>query len=237
MLHNLLTDLNIQNHIGRCDVIVTLNLANETLDVSLYPNLKITVLRNQAPKGFGTNHNAAFCYCKTPCFIVLNPDIRMPESRTLLNLTNQLEPKKGVLAPLVLNSAGEMEDSVRDNLSPLSLLFRAFGFRKRLQLDKKTPSGIQFYWLAGMCLVFNASAYRHVGGFDERYFLYCEDYDVCARLYLSGYSVSITSGVSVIHDAQRNSHRSFRHLRWHVASLFRVWFSVPFWSITLGIHR
>lgn len=234
MLHHLLTDLNDQDGIERCHIVVTLNLANEPLDVTVYPNLKITVLRNPVPKGFGANHNAAFSYCDSPWFIVLNPDIRLPEYRTVLKLTSQPAVTTGLLAPIVINSAGTVEDSVRQNLSPWSLLGRAFGLRKRNLPDGTAYRGRPFYWLAGMCLVVNTDAFRHIGGFDERYFLYCEDYDLSARLYLAGYSIGVASEVSVIHDAQRDSHRSFRHLRWHIESLVRVWLSMPFWLVMLA---
>jgi GT2 family glycosyltransferase len=88
-----------------------------------------------------------------------------------------------------------------------------------------------FFWVAGMFLLMRATAYREIGGFDERFFLYCEDYDVCARMRRAGYSIVLAPATLAVHDAQRGSLRSMRHLRWHVASLFRVWTSSAFWWV------
>jgi GT2 family glycosyltransferase len=94
-------------------------------------------------------------------------------------------------------------------------------------------AGQPFYWLAGMFLLARADAFQAVGGFDERFFLYCEDYDLCARFYGAGYALASVPAASAVHDAQRDSHRAFKYLRWHVGSLLKVWTSRAFWRVTL----
>ena len=91
--------------------------------------------------------------------------------------------------------------------------------------------GRPFYWLAGMFLMVRAAAFTAVGGFDERYFLYCEDYDLSARLFNAGYPIAQVQAARAVHDAQRDSHRSLRHLKLHVVSLLKVWTSVAFWRV------
>ncbi len=238
-MRRLLDDLKAQQCIDECRVVLTLNLSDEFFDPSEHQDLKLTVIRNGMPKGFGTNHNTAFEHCDSPWFVVLNPDIRLPDHLALEALIGGDSPSAalGLLAPLVLNSGGTMEDSVRTNLTPWSLLKRLRGQRKSYRPQGPACVGQPFFWLAGMFLVINAAAYRHVGGFDERFFLYCEDYDLCARLYLGGYSLALRDDVRVVHDAQRDSHRSTRHLRWHLGSLIRVWLSPNFWRITARLSR
>jgi GT2 family glycosyltransferase len=235
MLRALLSDLSDQQQIGECRVVVTLNLAGEEFKVDDYPLLNITLTCNETPKGFGANHNAAFTYCDSPWFIVLNPDIRLPEPTILRRLISGTPmTSDGIRAPLVGNSEGGLEDSVRGNLSPLSLALRFLGKRDAHSPEGQSKPGRPFYWVAGMCMVVSSQAYKRIGGFDERLFLYCEDYDLCVRAYLAGYSTDLIKNVRVIHDAQRDSHRSFRHLRWHVASLLRVWTSVAFWKLAFS---
>jgi GT2 family glycosyltransferase len=137
-----------------------------------------------------------------------------------------------LLAPRVLGADGTPEDAVRANLTPLSLLTR-HGLQKRKALQPSEPAcrGRRFYWLAGMFMLLRSTAYRAVGGFDERFFLYCEDYDLCARLYLAGNAIMLVEQASVIHEAQRDSRRSSKHLRWHLQSLGRVWRSRAFWRV------
>ena len=76
-------------------------------------------------------------------------------------------------------------------------------------------------WVAGMLLMFRAPVYAELSGFDERYFLYYEDVDLCRRLRKRGYEVRLVPSVSAVHDARRESRRSLRHMRWHLASVLR----------------
>jgi GT2 family glycosyltransferase len=81
-----------------------------------------------------------------------------------------------------------------------------------------------------MCLLLRSDAYRMVGGFDERYHLYCEDVDLCLRLRVAGWSLRQVESATVIHAAQRASHRSLPYLGWHVSSLLKLWTSRVYWS-------
>lgn len=236
LLGALLDDLDAEPALAGAQVVVTLNIP-EPFEPGRWAKLAITVLRNEAPKGFGANHNAAFAHCTTPWFVILNPDLRLVAGQpfTVLVAAAARAPRIGVIAPRIDNAAGAREDSVRSNLTPWSLVRRRL-IGDRALADAQVPArqGAPFFWLAGMCLMFDAAAWRAIGGFDERFFLYGEDYDISARLYLAGYTLVVEPSVAVCHDAQRDSHRSTRHLRWHLASLLRIWTSSAFWRVTLG---
>lgn len=231
MLRNLLSDLARQSAAAELYVIVTLNLADEALEPSEFPNLRLVVLRNAQPKGFGANHNAAFMQCRTPWFLIVNPDIRLPEVDVIARLVRAATSVGGLTAPQVTNSAGVPEDSIRRNLTPWSLVRRASGRDREPLSVRATRRGIPFFWIAGMFLVTDSGAFRSVGGFDERFFLYCEDYDLCVRLYNQGFPLTVIDDIRVIHDAQRDSHRSRKHLKWHLTSLMKVWTSGAFWRL------
>lgn len=138
-----------------------------------------------------------------------------------------LDKDAGVAAPLILNAEGMIEDSARKFPIPLSLLGKALGIRKRL--DYEIGNQLLFPdWLGGMFLLFPSSIYRKMNrGFDERFFLYYEDVDLCARLYLSGYRAALNPGVSVVHDARRTSHKKIKYLVLHLTSMFRFLLSRP----------
>jgi GT2 family glycosyltransferase len=53
--------------------------------------------------------------------------------------------------------------------------------------------------------------------------MYGEDVDACLRLQLAGWGLAVEPGARVMHVAQRNSRRNAQHLRWHLASLWRLW--------------
>lgn len=229
----LLNDLDLLPSLRGAVVVITLNLLNEQLDTTRIRHLRIELIRNTNPKGFGANHNEAFRRCETEWFGVLNPDLRVTDD-VFSELLAAVVDNAGIalVAPRVLNSAGGIEDSVRENLTPWSILKRTLTPHPR----PRPPAGKGFRWYAGMFYLIRSSAYAALGGFDERYFLYCEDYDLCARMYLEGRQLVHMPSVTVVHDAQRNSHRSGRHLRLHLASLLRVWRSTPVWRIAMALR-
>ncbi|NMM78839.1 glycosyl transferase, partial [Acidovorax sp. SRB_24] len=77
-------------------------------------------------------------------------------------------------------------------------------------------------WVNAACLVLPTSAWGAVGGFDEAYFMYCEDVDLCLRLRLAGLAL-VRVSKRVLHAGERASHRRWAHLRWHLISLLHLW--------------
>jgi GT2 family glycosyltransferase len=95
-------------------------------------------------------------------------------------------------------------------------------FTKGAKPDYANDQGaIEVDWVAGMFMLFTAEAYRAVGGFDERYFLYYEDVDICRRLRARGNKIVYEPAVPVIHEARRASRRDPRLMRMHAASALR----------------
>lgn len=234
LLDSLLHDLEGCQDLSGVAVIVTLNVREEMFDASIFPSLQLYVIRNDAPRGFGANHNRAFSMCRTSWFIILNPDLKVTDSACFRKLlaAGESVPCAALLAPLIRNSTGEIEDAVRTNLGLVSLIRRTL-HRDEVRPDTAVPAmrGAPFYWLAGMFLLINARVFRELSGFDERFFLYCEDYDLSARVFNAGYSILQVPSAEVVHDAQRDSHRSFKHLKLHIASLMKVWSSSAFWRV------
>lgn len=231
MIDNLLRDLARQTAASEIAVVLTQNIAEADPQAECSGGLSLDIRRNARPKGFGTNHNTALAGCRSDWVLIVNPDIRIPDATAIERLLKVHDGRAGVIAPMVRNGSGQREDSVRVNLDPLSLLQRRLGSRRT---KAHSTDDRQFRWVAGMFLVLPLDVWRLVGGFDERFFLYCEDYDLCARVALSGRSIVVDESVTVIHDAQRASHRSWRFLRWHITSLVKVWASSAFWRVWLS---
>ena len=81
------------------------------------------------------------------------------------------------------------------------------------------PRDIELF--TGGAVLLRAEFLRQVGVFDERYFMYYEDVDLCRRLRRSGFDVKLVPAAKAVHDAHRQSHRNARHLLWHLASMLR----------------
>lgn len=175
---------------------------------------------NRQPKGFGANHNIAFVRCRTQLFCVANPDVRLHNDPFPALIAELKEHHAAVAGPLVRSPNGDIEDSARRFPTFLRLMRKAvFGSAGP---DYPTDNGsMNVDWIAGMFMLFSASAFRAVQGFDESYFLYYEDVDICRRLWRNGLSVLYEPRVEVIHDARRASRRNIRLAVQHIRSGLR----------------
>lgn len=191
----------------------------------------VTVVWNVAPKGFGANHNAAFRRAKGEWFCVMNPDIRLPENPFPVLLAEIARQPAAVIAPAVLTPEGALADSVRRFPAPLSLAGKMLGVGDGRYPFSVGDNTFTADWVAGMFMLFRAEVFRSVGGFDESFFLYYEDVDICARLWKAGHRVLACPRARVVHDARRTSRCNLRYMRWHAASMARYlakhWLRLP----------
>lgn len=230
LLEALLADLDrcCKTHV--LEVLLTLNLPEvlpfDTGDFS-FP---VIAHANPAPKGFAENHNRAFARSAGQFFCVMNPDIRLDEDPFRALLECLKDASIGVAAPLVVGESGAAEDSARRFPTPFRILCKALGGCKGG--DYFVKDEVVFPdWVGGMFMLFRREVFEKLGGFDQRYFLYYEDVDLCARLRLRGYAAALCPDARVVHHAQRSSHRSIRYLRWHLTSMIRFFCSPPFLKI------
>lgn len=226
--------------LGRSDfeVVLTLNLPEDLAIDSSALSFPFTLIQNSVPKTFAENHNAAFAASCGHYFVVLNPDIRLTSDPfDALQMLLQKNPNS-VCAPLIMNESGMLEDSARNFPTPLFLVKKLFGkiFNARLasdfvpsENDVSTPD-----WVAGMFIAVPRNIYSSLHGLDERYRMYYEDVDFCARARLAGCKILLDGHVKVTHEAQRDSHRKLRYLAWHLSSALRFFTSKVFLKIQLN---
>jgi N-acetylglucosaminyl-diphospho-decaprenol L-rhamnosyltransferase len=206
------------------EIILTLNIPEDECFISGFSFPSLFVIRNAYPKGFGANHNFSFKKSSGKFFLVINPDIRFYKLQLDCLLQKFSTAKVGVCGPAVYSREGKLEDSVRKFPTLLGLLKRRLPWARSLDyLEQKEAFFVD--WLAGMFLIFSREAFQSVNGFDERYFMYMEDVDICKRLKSSGWSICYEPSAKVIHDARRASHKSFRHLWWHLRSIYVYFFN------------
>lgn len=175
---------------------------------------------NTYAKGFGANHNEAFKHCNTSFFCVANPDVRLLNDPFQELLASMDDPQVGLVAPSVIDPSGNLEDSARYFPTPTNLVAKMLHLDEgRYPVAGEVPLSVE--WVAGMFMLFRAEAFRDIGGFDEGFFLYYEDVDICARLWKAGWKVKLHPGVRIIHAAQRSSRRNPRYMAWHLSSMAR----------------
>ena len=218
-LQVLLHELAAQGPCNLRHLIITHNLPAPGLAVSPDWSFQVSQIHNAEPRGFGANHNQAFQHCSTPFFGVMNPDLdHLPRQLWPRLVELASPPAVGLAYPVLLNLDGTVQDSEREVPTPLSLLKR---YTHRPPVPRRD-------WANAACWVLRREVWQQLGGFDEGYFLYCEDVDFCLRARLAGYPL-VRAETVVEHAAQRASSRSWRHLYWHIRSLVRLWASSAFW--------
>ena len=234
-------------------IIVTLNVPEKRPD---WDDPCLQVICNEKPRGFGSNHNHAFSLCRSRYFCVINPDIDLTECfeagkpgdgasapdasyrvKTIFDtLANTLLapdlPKVGVAYPAQCRADGSKLNYARALVTPAALLARKIkhfaGFATKNH--SAAPD-----WASGAFLVFSSDVFAALKGFDARYFMYCEDVDICLRTQLLGYALG-AAPVSVTHHAQQRTLKSVQHLAWHVRSLLRLWNSDAYHQY-MAIHK
>jgi len=201
-------------------VVLTINIPEVDLLAELSWNFPIERIANAAPKGFGANHNAAFGHCETAWFLVLNPDMRF-DSDVLGPLLDLAAPDGALLTPRILEPGKPEPEQHRAIVTPWEIVMR-----KRPGYRRPTVP----HWIPGLFMLFRSPVYRQINGFDEtRFYMYGEDFDICARTRLAGWKLQVAEGLLAMHDAQRASHRGRQHLYWHISSLLKIWVSTAFW--------
>jgi len=198
-------------------VVVTLNVPEEP---PADAGLPMWILRNDAVKGFGANHNQALRDSTDEFLCILNPDVRLPADPFPPLLDALRDAKAGLAAPRVLATDGTVENSARRFPTFWSLACKALGAAPTLDYPDTTQVTSPD-WVAGMFMLAKREAFESVDGFDERYFLYYEDVDLCRRLRGKGYDIRLAPAARIVHDARRTSHRNLRYLGWHLRSVAR----------------
>jgi N-acetylglucosaminyl-diphospho-decaprenol L-rhamnosyltransferase len=186
------------------------------------PRTDITLIKNTIQRGFGANHNHAFKHCNADLFCVVNPDIELltePFS-SLINAFRDLNA--GLTYPSQIDMNSAPLDFERELVKPTSIIKRHL----LRQIDQHNYSK-PVHWVSGAFMMFKSSVFKNLGGFDERYFMYCEDVDICLRMQLAGYKLA-RADATVIHHTQRQTLKNPQHLAWHIRSLLRLWNSAAY---------
>jgi N-acetylglucosaminyl-diphospho-decaprenol L-rhamnosyltransferase len=221
LLRPLLGDLEAVATDTSIEIIITRNIP-EIIDHAALPrNCSVRIIENDHPLGFGHNHNNAFAVSKGKYYCVMNPDIRLQGNPFLHLMQILLDERVAIVAPKIVEPGGGAADSVRPFPTLLGLVKR-FAAKEKV-IKERTPftAETRVDWIAGMFLMFRSDEYATLGGFDRRYFLYCEDVDICARAWKSHKTVVLCPQVKALHEAQRTSHKKLRYFKWHLVSYLR----------------
>ena len=206
------------------------NSANDLLRYQ-FISPQLEYIFNGRNLGYGAGHNLAIqkAMGKSKYHLVLNPDVEFKPS-ILNSLFNFMELNKevGLTMPKVFYKNGQTQYLCKKIPSPADLILRRFlprslqsMFKKNLEqyeLKHKDYNNImEVPNLSGCFMFIRTDIFSSVGLFDERYFLYLEDTDLCRRIN-EDYRTVYFPKVSIIHGYSKASYKSFRLMKLHLQS-------------------
>ena len=197
-----------------------------------FPDLEVVVPGRNL--GYGAAANRGVAATTTPRIVVSNPDLEVRPG-TLATLAGALDaqPERALVGPLIRTASGDRYPSARHFPSlvdagghallgifvPTNRFTRSY---QRNDLDQATGPPVVVDWVSGACFLVRRSAFEQVGGFDESYFMYAEDVDLCWRLGRKGWSVAYVPEAEVTHrQGVSTDHHPYRMILEHHRSLLR----------------
>jgi len=175
-----------------------------------FPSVEVIALQKNV--GFGAANNQAIRRATAPLVLLLNSDAVVPPG-AIDGLVARLEATGAVaIGPRLVDERGHPEVSFGRMLSPIVefvqrsrvRVSRRGGARARRYVDRLLARERDVDWVSGACLLMRRTAALDAGLFDERFFLYEEDVDLCAALRARGGRVVFTPAVTITHLGGRS---------------------------------
>ena len=222
---------------GVAEIVVVDNGSSDgSLAALAADNGKARIVRAGRNLGYGTAANRGAATLAEPFVLIANPDVVIdPGAVDVLAGTLEAEPDVAVVGPSIHDPGGALYPSARSFPSftvgaghALVGLFWPDNRWTRRYRDSATLErpvagrAREADWVSGACCVVRREAFETVGGFDEGYFMYVEDLDLCWRLRRAGWRVLYAPAAVVVHHQGLSAAtRPFRMLAAHHRSTLR----------------
>ena len=202
----------------------------------------VEIVAGQGNVGYGRANNLALARVRSDLHLVMNPDVELAED-ALVAAARSLaaHPEVVLLAPSVSGDDGGVQYLCKRYPSVWVLFLRGFApralrerFAARLDdYEMRDAIGARFLpgvpLASGCFMLLRTAAARAAGGFDPRYFMYFEDYDLSLRMAAQG-TVAYEPAVRIVHHGGEAARKGWRHVGWFVRSAWRF-FSRHGWKL------
>jgi len=178
----------------------------------------VDLIESGGNRGYGGAANLGVAEATEEWVLVVNPDIAFEtESVDELLTVADRWPKSGAVGPRIHTGDGMLYPSARELPSlgrgighaALGWVWPSNPWTASYRRERGTPVEGVAGWLSGACLMVRREAFKAVGGFDEGYFMYFEDTDLCERLGRAGWDIVYAPSATVVHHG---GHATSRHL-------------------------
>ena len=172
--------------------------------VNKFDNINLIVPNKNL--GYGKANNLGVSFARTPYILIINPDIVLNEKSIEQLYNSFIENIKnvGVLGPSLYDS--EMK---RRTNGSISYIKKIKGKNINKSLNNLPEGNISCDFLVGCCLFMQRSFFVKLGGFDNNYFMYFEDNDLCDRIIKDGKTVMEIPSAKIIHLENLSSKKNF----------------------------
>ncbi|MNK71875.1 N-acetylglucosaminyl-diphospho-decaprenol L-rhamnosyltransferase [compost metagenome] len=148
--------------------------------------------------GFGAACNLGAAHLGTGDILLLNPDAAITaENLAIMKAALLEDPTVGIVGPLIRDAEGGMELSWGEDPTLMTEWRRK---RAHAKPEEGTDTLGAVDWVTGGCCLIRRDVWEMIGGFDERYFLYFEDLDLCRRIRQAGYAVRFEPRAEALHS-------------------------------------
>ena len=219
---------------------------------------RLQIILNTTNLGFAMACNQGAELANNDQLLFLNPDCQMSNGALGRMITNlQASKDIAMVGGLLLNPDGSEQGGGRRAIpTPWRSFVRAFGLSK---LTKRWPKLFDDFYLheqplpdasidveaiSGACILIKSSVFHELGGWDEGYFLHCEDLDLCLRSKRAGYRTLFVPDAPVIHYQGACSKPKPLFVEWHkhcgMIRFYKKFFLHQYpgplwWLVTLGV--
>ena len=179
----------------------------------------VRLIRNEQNVGFARGVNQGIAATRAPGVLIMNPDCRLDAGAIEILLAElNAHPSCAIVGPRILDPDGAVQGSARGDPDMLTGVFGRTGALRRLLpwlpvAQRNVVAGtaadgegsIVVDWVSGACMLARREALDAVSGFDERYFMYWEDADLCRRLRGRGFHIRYVPAAVAVHSVGRSS--------------------------------
>lgn len=150
--------------------------------------------------GYGSGNNLGISYVKTEYALILNPDLSIDEKNlNALVKTIQNYPKAMIVGANIYDTRLRKFERSYD-----------WTWRYTSELNIEPDGDLSAMWLSGCCLLIRKILFEKIGKFDEKLFMYYEEFDICKRAVEKGYDVILSKNAIAYHKSQSSSAESFK---------------------------
>lgn len=187
---------------------------------------RVTVISNPDNRGFAVACNQGAGSARYPCLLFLNPDCFVaPDTLALTSEALRQTPAAAAAGALVLNPDGRPQRGCRRRIpDPVRAFYRVSGlsrlglarfadFNQEQQALPERAQAVEA--ISGSYLMIRREDFRQMGGWDEGYFLHCEDLDLCQRLAERGRSILFVPEARAMHLQGESSRRTPLKVEWY----------------------